>query len=230
MLDFQQIGENMKEFYEILKTTPLFMGVEEKNLEDLVPKLQPIRWVRQRGETVLQPGEMAPGVGILLFGGLRVLREDFWGNRSLLTVVEPGELFAEVFACSGVPLTVRVEAAQEVEVVFFPSQALLKPPPEGSFLPQRLLGVLAQKNLMLNQKLNYLSQRSTRAKVLSYLSDQAKRAGSPSFVIPMDRQELADYLAVDRSALSALLGQLRRAGVLEFHRSHFILLAQGEEQ
>ena len=215
----------MNNISAVLKNSSLFTGTEQEQLEILLSKLHPIPWTRRRGETLVQPGEKVPGVGVLLSGGLRILREDFWGNRSLLTVIEPGELFAEVFAYLELPLTVRVEAIQEGEGVFFSCQALLNPPPEGAFLPERLITVLARKNFMLNQKVDHLSQRSTRAKVLSYLSDQAERAGSPSFVIPMDRQELADYLAVDRSALSALLGQLRREGILETHRSHFTLLA-----
>ena len=162
-------------------------------------------------------------MGVVLSGSLRIVREDFWGNRALLTTIVPGELFAESFACAGASLTVRVEAAQEAEVVFFPPQALLNPPPGGERLSGRLLEVLARKNMMLNQKIDYLSQRTTRAKVLSYLSRQAEEAGAASFTIPLNRQELADYLSVERSALSAELGKLRREGVLEFHRSQFTL-------
>ena len=156
----------------------------------------------------------------VLSGGVRIVREDFWGNRSLLAAVEPGDLFAEAFACAGVPLTVRVEGAQDGEGVFLPPEHLMDPPPGGGELPGRLLGLMARKNLMLNRKIGHLSQRTTRAKVLSYLSHQAEAAGSSSFTIPLDRQELADYLSVDRSALSAQLGQLRREGVLDFSRNN----------
>ena len=104
----------------------------------------------------------------------------------------------------------------------------MDPPPGGGELPGRLLGLMARKNLMLNRKIGHLSQRTTRAKVLSYLSHQAEAAGSSSFTIPLDRQELADYLSVDRSALSAQLGQLRRDGVLDFSRSRFTLLQKPE--
>ena len=145
-----------------------------------------------------------------------------------LAAVEPGDLFAEAFACAGVPLTVRVEGAQDGEGVFLPPEHLMDPPPGGGELPGRLLGLMARKNLMLNRKIGHLSQRTTRAKVLSYLSHQAEAAGSSSFTIPLDRQELADYLSVDRSALSAQLGQLRREGVLDFSRSRFTLLQKPE--
>ena len=213
----------MEEIFAALLTCPLFAGLEAGALEELLPRLRPIRRRRGRGEALLYPGEGSPGVGVVLSGSLRIVREDFWGNRALLTTIVPGELFAESFACAGAPLTVRVEAAQEAEVVFFPPQALLNPPPGGERLPGRLLEVLARKNMMLNQKIDYLSQRTTRAKVLSYLSRQAEEAGAASFTIPLNRQELADYLSVERSALSAELGKLRREGVLEFHRSQFTL-------
>ena len=218
----------MEEIFAVLLRCPLFSGLDAEALRELLPRLQPIRrrWVR--GETLLHPGEPAPGVGVVLSGGVRVVREDFWGNRSLLTTVEPGDLFAEAFACAGVPLAVRVEGVREGEGIFFPPENLMDPPPGGGALPGRLLGLMARKNLMLNRKIDHLSPRTTRAKVLSYLSHQAEAAGSSSFTIPLDRQELADYLSVDRSALSAQLGQLRREGVLDFSRSRFTLLQKPE--
>ena len=219
----------MEEFFPVLGRCPLFAGLGEGQLPTLLSQLSPIRCRRSRGEALLQPGDQAPGVGLVLSGGLRVVREDFWGNRSLLAALGPGELFAEAFACAGEPLTVRVEAAQETEVLFFPARALLEPPPGGEFLPGRLLELTARRNLVLNRTIGHLSQRTTRAKALSYLSWQAAQAGSASFEIPLNRQELADYLSVDRSALSAQLSQLRREGVLDFRRSRFTLLRPPEE-
>ena len=208
----------MEEIFAVLLRCPLFSGLDAEALRELLPRLQPIRrrWVR--GETLLHPGEPAPGVGVVLSGGVRVVREDFWGNRSLLTTVEPGDLFAEAFACAGVPLAVRVEGVKEGEGIFFPPENLMDPPPGGGALPGRQLGLMARKNMMLNRKIDHLSQRTTRAEA----------AGSASFTIPLDRQELADYLSVDRSALSAQLGKLLREGVLDFSRSRFTLLQKPE--
>ena len=213
----------MAELYSSLLACPLFAGLSQAALEGLLPQLHPVYRSRGRGETLLQPGETPPGVGVVLSGALRIVRGDFWGSRSLLTLVGPGDLFAEAFACAGTPLTVRAEAAEAVEAVFFLPKRLMEPPPGGEILPGRLLGVLARKNILLNRKNDHLSQRTTQAKVLRYLSDQAEAAGSSTFTIPLDRQELADYLSVDRSALSAQLGKLRRAGVLEVTRSRFTL-------
>lgn len=218
----------MKEFFAVLQRCPLFSGLETGQMEELLSRLSPVRRRWARGETVLHPGEPAPGIGVVLSGGVRIVREDFWGNRSLLAAVEPGDLFAEAFACAGAPLTVRVEAAQAGEAAFFSPGGLMDPALGGGAVSGRLLEIMARKNLMLNRKIDHLSQRTTRAKVLSYLSHQAERAGSSSFAIPLDRQELADYLSVDRSALSAQLGQLRREGVLDFSRSRFTLLQKPE--
>ena len=83
---------------------------------------------------------------------------------------------------------------------------------------------------MLTGKMRHMARPTTREKLLSYLSAQAARAGGPEFDIPLDRQQLADYLAVDRSAMSAVLGKLRDEGVLEFRKNHFRLLGRGEER
>ena len=91
-------------------------------------------------------------------------------------------------------------------------------------LTQNLIRVLAQKNMQLNEKAGYLSQRSTREKLLSYLSAQARRAGSASFRIPFDRQQLADFLSVNRSAMSAELSRMQEEGLLRVSRSAFTLL------
>ena len=218
----------MEEIFENLTRCPLFAGLDRSALESVLPALHPIRRAWNKGETVLRPGAPPPGVGVVLTGGVRVVREDFWGSRSLLAVLGPGSLFAETFACAGAPLDVRVEAVAAAQAVFFPASALLSPPPGGEALPGRLLAVLAEKNLSFNRTVRYLSQRTTRAKVLSYLSDQAEKARSAVFSIPLNRQELADYLAVDRSALSAELGKLRQAGVLDFTRNRFTLLQRPE--
>ena len=211
-----------------LARAPLFHNLGPPQIRQALSSLGAYVKSYDRNAPILHAGDTASHMGLVLSGGVRIVREDFWGNRSLLAAVEPGDLFAEAFACAGVPLTVRVEGAQDGEGVFLPPEHLMDPPPGGGELPGRLLGLMARKNLMLNRKIGHLSQRTTRAKVLSYLSHQAEAAGSSSFTIPLDRQELADYLSVDRSALSAQLGQLRREGVLDFSRSRFTLLQKPE--
>ena len=156
-----------------------------------------------------------------------VLQEDFWGNRNLLAAVGPGELFAEAFACAHAVSPVSVQCTTDGSVLYLNVRAVFSPCEKAcaqhKTLSQNLIRVLAEKNMQLNEKAGFLSQRTTREKLLAYLSAQARRAGSASFRIPFDRQQLADYLSVNRSAMSAELSNMQRDGLLRTDRSCFTL-------
>ena len=162
----------------------------------------------------------------MLSGTVHILREDFWGSRSIVGLAGPGEIFAESYALAGEPLEVSVLAASDARVLFLRVETALT---GCGQLTRNLTALLAEKNLTLTRKMRHMARRTTREKLLSYLSAQALRSGGPEFDIPMDRQQLADYLAVDRSAMSAALGKLRDEGVLEFRKNHFRLLEPGEQ-
>ena len=159
----------------------------------------------------------------MLEGGVHIIREDFWGNRSIVGLAGPGEIFAESYALAGKPLAVSVLAATDGRALFLDAGHL------SERLSANLLALLAEKNLMLTEKMRHMARRTTREKLLSYLSAQALRAGTAEFDIPLDRQQLADFLAVDRSAMSAALGKLRDEGVLEFRKNHFRLLRREDD-
>ena len=176
---------------------------------------------------LLRAGAPCSSAGLLLSGRALIIQEDFWGNRNVLAALTPGQIFAESFACaSGTPLTVSVAAEEDVRAAFLDFQRMLAACPSScpchSRLLRNLLAVLAEKNLSLNEKLTHMGQRTTRDKLLSYLSAQARRQGSPRFRILFSRQQLADYLCVDRSGLSAELGRLRDEGMLSFQRYQFV--------
>ena len=213
----------MRDVLSALRSTALFSGLDREEAEELLSALAPRRAAFQKGEYLLRAGERARSVGVLLEGRALVVREDFWGRRDVLTALEEGQIFAEAFACApeGV-LTVGVEAQSACSALFLDAGRLMA---DGRLLP-RLLTDLAGKNLRLSEKLSHMGQPTTRDKVLSYLSAQARRQGSASFSIPFSRQQLADYLGVDRSGLSAALGRLQREGVLEFRKNRFTLLRQ----
>ena len=137
-------------------------------------------------------------------------------------------MFGEVYACLGNEELLNHAVAVNPSVVLFMdvNRVLTVCPSACRFhglLIRNLLNVMASKNKMLTQKLQHMSQRTTREKLLSYLSEQSLKAGSPSFTIPFNRQQLADFLAVDRSAMSNELGKMRDEGLLQFDRSHFVL-------
>ena len=207
----------------ILTECALFHGLREAQIREMLPCLSARQSRFRRGQFLLRAGDRVAFAGILLSGEAEVLQEDFWGNRNLLTTVGAGEMFAEAFACaqalSPVSAVCRTDARVaylNVLAVLFPCETVCA---QHRQLTQNLIRVLAQKNMQLNEKAGYLSQRSTREKLLSYLSAQARRAGSASFRIPFDRQQLADHLGVDRSALSNALSQMQKEGLLVDRKS-----------
>jgi len=219
----------MRDEFEVLTACPLFAGVAPGNIRAMLGCMQARTATAQRGESIFQEGGPAEYVGILLEGAARVQRDDFYGNRTIQAAIGPGELFGETFACAGVGrLPVTVEAVRPCRYLLIRLKCIIETCSSACEFHNRvvlnLLRVMASKNLQLNGKLEITSRRTTRDKLMAYLMAQAKGEGRDSFVIPFDRQGLADYLGVDRSALSAEIGRLRREGVIESERSAFRLL------
>ena len=211
----------------ILTECALFRGLRRAQIQDMLPCLSARRSRFRRGQFLLRAGDRASSAGIILSGEAEVLQEDFWGNRNLLAAAGPGELFAEAFACAHAVSPVSVLCKTDGSVLYLNVRAVFSPCEKAcaqhKALSQNLIRVLAEKNMQLNEKAGFLSQRTTREKLLAYLSAQARRAGSASFRIPFDRQQLADYLSVNRSAMSAELSNMQRDGLLRTDRSSFTL-------
>ena len=214
-----------------LLRAPLFRGIPREDLPGLLEGLDAREHRYGRGEAVLRRGERADRMGLVLSGTLHIVKEDFWGDRTIVGLARSGEVFGEAYAClGGELLEVTVLADADTEVLFLdPSRALSSDRPGGHRFTRNLLALLAGRDLALTRKMGHMARRTTRDKLLSYLSAQALQAGQPEFDIPLDRQQLADYLAVDRSAMSAALGKLRDEGVLTFQKNHFRLLRQVED-
>ena len=217
----------MREILPLLRSTSLFTGLTEEETESLLSALHGEMRAFDREELLLRAGQPVRAFGVLLSGGALVRQEDFWGNRNLLAAVGPGELFAEAFACAHAVSPVSVQCTTDGSVLYLNVRAVFSPCEKAcaqhKTLSQNLIRVLAEKNMQLNEKAGFLSQRTTREKLLAYLSAQARRAGSASFRIPFDRQQLADYLSVNRSAMSAELSNMQRDGLLRTDRSCFTL-------
>ena len=219
----------MQEYFALLQHCPLFAGIAETDLSAMLGCLgaKIVRYEKQ--ETILAEGEPAREMGILLSGAAQVCRVDYYGNRSILAEIAPGELFGESFACAGAQsMPVQVVATEESRVLRIDSGRILRSCSNACAFHHRmiynLMQVVATKNLMFHQKLEILSQRTIRDKLMTYLHMQAKRAGSNCFTIPFDRQELADYLEVERSGISVEISKLRKEGVLNNRKNHFELL------
>lgn len=219
-----------------ISSASLFRGIDAADLPSLLSCVDARCRRYKKGALLLRRGERTARLGLVVSGAVHILREDFWGNRTIVGIAEAGDVFAESYAClPGELLEVSVLAAADTEVLFLDAERAVSGCDKAcSFhgqLSRNLLALLAGKNLMLTRKMGHMARRTTRDKLLSYLSAQALAAGGPEFCIPLDRQQLADYLAVDRSAMSAALGALRDEGVLTFRKNQFHLLrnAGGEE-
>lgn len=218
-----------------LLASPLFCGIPEPELQALLACLSPKIQSYHAGSLIFAEGSPAGQIGLVLNGSVQITQEDFYGSRHLLAVLQPGELFAEAFACAEVPaLPVSVYARQECSVLLFSISRILHPCQNACMFHQKivlnLLTDMARKSLQMNQKLFLLSRKTTRQKLMAYLCAQAKAAGSRDFCIPLDRQQLADYLGVDRSAMSAELSKLCKEGYLESRKNHFCLLRDWREE
>lgn len=218
----------MKKYLNLLKHTKLFYGIAEAEIESMLGCLSAAKHCYQKGEYVFSRGELISALAILLEGCIHIQKEDYWGNLSILNEISEGELFGEVYACLGDDEILYNAVAVKQSIVIFLdiSRVLTMCPSACRFhgqIIQNLLSVLASKNKILTQKLEHMSQRTTREKLLSYLSEQSLRAGSPSFEIPFNRQQLADFLSVDRSAMSNELCKMRDEGILLFDKNRFVL-------
>ena len=218
----------MKDYLSVIRSSQLFSGVSEEEVIAMLSCLKAERKDFPKDAFLLRAGDTAESIGLVLSGSVLVIQEDIWGNRNILSKAGPGQTFAAAFACApGSRLNVSVVAETPVTAMFLNVKRILTVCPSActhhSRIIRNLLGELAGKNLMLSEKVSHMGQRTTRAKLMSYLSAQAQAHGAYEFDIPFSRQQLADYLAVERSGLSVELCKMRDAGLLEFHKSHFVL-------
>lgn len=219
----------MKKHLKILKECTLFEGITDENIIRMLSCMGAKVITFDKKYTILQEGKPAKYIGIMLSGTAQIVRVDYYGNRSIISEIHKGELFGEAFACAGVdsvPVTVVAEDACEVMLIES-GHILHTCENHCGFHGQLIFNLmkdLAQKTLRYHKKIEITSKRSTREKLMTYLLFEAERAGADSFEIPFDRQELADYLDVDRSGLSAEISKLRREGVLECEKNRFVLL------
>jgi len=223
----------MEKYFEILSATPLFAGIDRDELGAMLTCLGANVIELQKGEPVFLEGDAAGFVGVVLEGSIQIVQDDYYGNRALLAHAERGDIFAEAFSFAGVPaMPVSGYAMRSSKVMILSCQKMLTVCANTCHfhnqLVKNLLQVVAQKNLVLSRKIQFMSQKTTKDKLMSFLLEQAKQANSPAFTIPFDRQALADYLGVERSAMSAELSKLRKDGVLESKGSWFHLLNKAD--
>jgi len=218
----------MEKYLDLLKTVSLFANVDMSDIKSLLNCLSAKTERFKENETIFLAGNKAEFVGIVLSGQVQVVKEDFYGNKNIVASIEKGQLFGEAFACADLKiLPVSVFSAEDSEIMLIDYRKIITTCSNTcsfhSKLIYNMLRIVANKNIILSQKIEFISKRTTKEKLLAYLSSEAKKAGSNSFSIPFSRQELADFLSVDRSAMSAELCKLRDSGVIEFNKNKFVL-------
>lgn len=221
----------MEKYISILGHTKLFWGIDDAEIEAMTRCLGMRACEYQKGEYVYRSGESVHSAALLVSGSLIIQKDDYWGNRSIVSHIAAGEMFGESYAMQNSEAIANdVIACEDSVAVLFEVQRLLTTCSNACRFHMRVIENLLQsisaKNRILTQKIDHMSKRSTREKLVSYLSAQSKIAGSASFDIPFNRQQLADYLAVDRSAMSNELCKMRDAGMLTFQKNHFSLIAE----
>lgn len=219
----------MKDYLPVICASPLFSGIKGEEAKAILSCLNGTERAFEKDTYIFRAGDSTDSLGIVLSGCVLMVQEDFWGNRNIVFSAAQGQTFAEAFACApGAVMNVSVLTQTPCQILFLNVKRILHTCPSScshhNQMIQNLLSSLAEKNLQQNQKLSHLAQRTTRAKLLSYLSAAARQHKSFEFDIPYSRQQLADYLSVERSGLSLELGKMRREGLVDFHKNHFILL------
>lgn len=220
---------NTKYIEDYFEKIPLFYGIDKKDMDSVLKCFHVSVRKYSRGMMIFNEGDKAQYIGVVLEGSVQIVRDDYYGNRSIIAVITPVQIFAEVFSCAEVPeLPVGVYADTDTVVMLLDGQKLLKSEGSGckfyDILMRNLLKEIAQKNLLLNQKIELVSKKTTKEKLLAFLLAEAKRRGSNEFIIDYDRQMLADYLGAERSAMSAEIGKLRDEGYIEVNRRYFKIL------
>ena len=219
----------MKKYLQILKKCPLFRDIREEDLLRMLVCLGARVEYFDKKYTVFSESSPARYVGVVLSGSVQMVQMDYYGNRSILGEFSSAEVFAEEFACAEThTLPVSFIANEPGEIMLIDCSHILHTCHNNCGFHQKLIfnmmKELALKTIFFHQRVEITSKRTTREKLLAYLNVQAQKSGSDSFDIPFDRQELADFLVVDRSGLSAEIGKLKREGVIDTEKNRFTLL------
>ncbi len=219
----------MKNYLKVLKKCPLFYNVEDESLLKMLTCLGAKVKKYNKKEIVFLEGKTIDKIGIVLSGSAMLTKDDYFGNRSILRSALPSEMFAEAFACANAEvLPLSVITAEPSEILFIDCDHIMHTCQNNCGFHQQLIynlmKALAEETISFHHRIEITSKRTTREKLLTYLNYESKRVGKQSFSIPFNRQELADYLEVDRSGLSSEIGKLRSEGVLESRKNQFKLL------
>ncbi len=226
--DIQSTGQ-VKLAAAMLAERGLFYKISRDEMESLLVCLGVSFRTYVRGQYLVSAGDPITAIGIVLSGSVDIIKEDVFGRRSIVAKVGPLDMFAEALVCAEIPVSpVSVRSVSDVRVCYIDYNKIISNCSSlcgfHSRLVQNMLHILANKTIIFNKKLDYLLLKGMRERLSAYLLDQSSILGSPVFSIPFNREELADFLAVDRSAMSRELGNMRRDGLIEFNKNKFTII------
>ena len=214
---------------ELVTTCPLFREIDPEELGAMLKCLSAREVTPGRGEFIMASPGTAPLMGVVLEGEVEMISEDYFGKKSLLTVLSVGSVFGESYSCvKARNRTIAYQANGKCRVLLLDYDRILHACKLVCRFHHRMIEnmveLIAEKNLELIEKLEVTSRTSIREKLLTYLTRQAERAGSLTFTVPLGRTELAEYLCADRSAMTRELSRMREEGLIDFNKRTFTLL------
>lgn len=212
----------------VLEKCPLFKGIPSYSITPMMGCLRARERYYGKNEFIYRAGDKISEISIVLSGNVQIIKEDMWGNTTILANLKEGMLFGEAFVLGDVDkIPLSVLSAEKSRVLFLDKKRTVTPCAASCQFHHdvsgNMLKILADKNIFLTERMEHLSRRTLKEKVLSFLSSEAQRAGSLSFEIGLNRQAMADYLAADRSALSAVLSKLKNEGLIDYSKNRFKL-------
>ncbi len=220
--------------FDVLSGTELFRGIAPQEIQNLCTCLGIYEKAYPRGAMIYSVGDVAGDVGLVLSGAVNIVMNSYWGVSSIFGHMEKGEVFGEAYAAiPGKELLCDVMACENSVILFLPMARAVAPCQKCCaahlHLLQNLIQISAAKNLHLSNRMMHIAPRTIRERLLSYLSAQRMANGSNHFTVPFTRQQLSEYLEVDRSALSHELSKMQRDGLLKINKNEFILCSDIEK-
>lgn len=214
--------------YGFLSETKLFSGIKPEEIKDALCCLSAYEKSFKKGEIIYRTGQTVTDMGLVEEGSVNITVNLYWGNSIILGNIEKGKIFAETYAAvSGKEMLCDAVAAEDCRVLFINVGKLLNVCKNTCGFHQKiihnLLRISAMKNLNLSTRMLHTAPKTIRGRLISYFSQAAAETGSREFTIPFSRQELADYIGVDRSALSAELSKMQKDGILTYRKNEFKL-------
>lgn len=212
----------------LLAGTRLFQGIREHEIEAMLTCLSAEERTYGKDAYIYRAGDVTGRLGVVMEGAVNIIKDDVWGNRKIIENIGGGQIFGETYAClKGEPLMVDVQASERSRILFMDVNRILTTCSSSCDFHNRLIRslmyVLAGKNLMLTKKMDIITPKSLRERVMVYLSQESVKQGSRTITVPFNRQQMADYLSVDRSALSAELSRMQRDGVISYEKNRFTI-------